>query len=1132
MINLHPINAIWLVEENEVAQHFVKAVATVRTLYKKYYGAQPDSAADRVESVFRRALTFERWGVSEVQLTLEATFRNSNVHWSEVDPRLSGLSAAYEGSISQLFRLVFITLWARKVFVAPLGMQTIAHMPEVFDMLCEKLNVENLTLIRGVHPESKIKSLFKREEFDSGSSRVNFWLRLLLSTTAYTIEDLSQSDVNSLFSAANGSGQLPLRRYYVNDFLLTLSSQSAEKKKMVEDVINQYQLEKRENKPARVYKGRIRIGKVQKKAESAYEKSYAAAQEIASGVRDMNFAEDFSTYFPSHIFKKIFYIGGEGEDSLFYESSRYPVKLFSSMVNGFYKSFMHSMRLQNSTNHEFVLGLLMSYVMCYLPNFFLQRDGDLLDYPKNLNDFNCTLFFTRESVFLEGVILYEKEPPRTFIGYVNEFSRVKGWGSDTLYARVGIIDRFCDYVEDNNLVLPGADKFKNNFTSACYPAVSKRSGTDKVPVPRPYFSTFISMLDSLEYLVDHINCMPYYDGQSEQDVNYGVLGGELYQPSTVELTHSHAWAGLIGRNVKGIDEVNQSLLNYTPIFYHENKIQTFKFLPRFYKIVDIEIRGVVVSRISPNEVRLTQLMCHTGIRQQHLIWLDKDRYDRGVDRYRSLPFQPMFVSSDKSHGEWTAIVAMRAIEIMDRQRKWYDACTSPSFKQDLWYGMVEGSKFGRYKPLFRGQGNTDSDWNNSRQFRVYMLILQYFIRVQMQDASGEDLVFVKSEGGSPVPFLDYSPYFLRELAVSDLVSPHTPHALRAGFVSDAIRLLPPSIIGQYLTGQSEALVWYYAIFDGDNLSDHQQLLADYMMKNMQSIERGDAPELAETVLKLHAKLMTSIEKDPVQAIKTHGLISLAGVADDKNGLETLRARLYTKLAFNNCHICPFDNRCPKEVVSKIGGHRQCALCPYAIRGIDHLQAVSAEKDKAKEMMKIVLDKIQEYRTLKPSARNPQILENLYVEYDHHALEAYALEAIEQQLYLMAQTGEANSFFLREKDGLMAHFQKVEISESDHVLKRLVDVQNFPDLSSPRLDAQFAQMRMRMLVNQGKYDELLKPSNKPASHQLASQISSMMTTGMLSVRDVMKISHDSANVSMVARPALSLSANMGLAEMGA
>jgi len=97
-------------------------------------------------------------------------------------------------------------------------------------------------------------------------------------------------------------------------------------------------------------------------------------------------------------------------------------------------------------------------------------------------------------------------------------------------------------------------------------------------------------------------------------------------------------------------------------------------------------------------------MCHTGIRQQHLIWLDKDKYDRGVDRFRALPFQPLFVSSDKSHGEWTAIVAMRAIEIMDRQRKWYDACTSASYKQDLWYGMVEGSKFVDTNPCSGGKG--------------------------------------------------------------------------------------------------------------------------------------------------------------------------------------------------------------------------------------------------------------------------------------------------------------------------------------------------------------------------------------------------------------------------------------------
>jgi hypothetical protein len=295
---------------------------------------------------------------------------------------------------------------------------------------------------------------------------------------------------------------------------------------------------------------------------------------------------------------------------------------------------------------------------------------------------------------------------------------------------------------------------------------------------------------------------------------------------------------------------------------------------------------------------------------------------------------------------------------------------------------------------------------------------------------------------------------------------------------------------------------------------------------MDRLERGDAPELADTVLKLHARLIKDIEKDAVEAIKTHGLISLTGVTEDQNGLELLRAKRYTKLAFNNCHICPFDNRCPKEVVAKIGPNNPCALCPYAIRGIDHLPAVSAEKDKAKEIMLGVLDKIQQFRALKPKARNPQILENLNVEYDHFAREAYALEAIEQQLYQMGQTGDGGSFFLQEKDGLVAHFQRVELSEVGHVLKRLVDVQNFPDLSSPRLDAQFAQMRMRMLVSHGKYDELLKPSSKPQSHQLASQIASMMSAGALSVRDVMKIGQDSENASLVSAPTLSISASMG------
>lgn len=1132
MINLHPKNAIWLVSDDQVVPEFIKAVAIVRDQYKRMYGAQVRSTPEeRIDAAFRYGISFKNWSVSDVQLLLEFTFRSNTVNLGAIDPSLRDMPEAYDAALSQFFRLAFITLWSRKIFLAPLGIQTVTHSPILFDNLCEKLDVECLTTIRGVHPESELDSIFKRQEFNNGSSRVNFWLRLLLSTTAYTVEDLTPEDVTALFYGAVGSGELPLRRYYVIDFLLTLTAHDPAKKAMVEEIVNQHQIAKQTNKIERVYKGRRIPVKAKSKstAERAYDASFEVARELAAGMRQFEFGEVFKKYFPSHRLKEVFSVGEDGDYLPFYDGSHPQVKKFSYFIDRLFKSFTKSKRLQSASNYVFMLGLLQSYLLGYLPGFYIGRDGSLVDYPITLNDFNCTLFFTRESVFIDGVIKFAKQPPRTFLGYMQEFSRVNNWAPETLYARVLIAQGFCEYIELHNLVLPDANQFKCNFTTACYPPIEKKSGTDKRPVPRPYFSTFISMLYSLEYLVEHINNMPSYEGQDELDINYGVLNGVLYQPSTVELLNSHALAGLFSRNVSGLDEVNQKLLNYTPIFYYEGQIFTFKFLPRFYKLVELEIRNELVKRISPNEVRLTQLMCETGLRQQHLIWLDKDKYDCVLDRYRKSPLAPLFVSSDKSHGEWTAIVTMKAIEIMDRQRKWYNSCTSASYQHDLWYGMTEGSKFGKYKPLFRNAGDSDTNWFNHRHFPLFMLILQYFIKVEMADDSGEDLVFIKSKDGFQKPFEEYNALYLHKLAVNDLRSPHTPHALRAGFVSEAIRFLPPSIIGQYMTGQTEALVWYYAIFDGDDLPDHQQLLMDYMLKAYDKLDKGDAPELAETVMKLHGRLMKNIEKDPVEAIKVHGLMSLAGVKDEHNGLEVLRAKRYTELAYNNCHICPFGNRCPKEVIAQYGPNSPCALCPYAIRGVDHLPAVSAEKDKAKEVMQGVLDKLKEYQRLKASARNPQTLENLNAEYDHHAREAYALEAVEQQLVHMAQRGEAKSFFLAEKEGLMAHFQKVQLSESEHLLKRLVDVQNFPDVSSPRLDAQFARMRMMMLVQDGKYDELLKPSDRAPSHQLASQISSMMTAGVLDVRDVMRISHAATNTTIDAKPTLLISASMCAAQ---
>ncbi|QZP28709.1 hypothetical protein [Pseudomonas mosselii] len=1133
MINLSKNKAVWLVPEGEVIAAFKKAVSFVRQIYRRSLGSRGGST-EKIDSLFNsHGLDFSHWELAHVERLLESTYRGSTTRIGDIDRSYHALPESYDSSLSQFIRMVFVTLWARKVFIAPLSMQTINHQVEIFDDLCRNLDVECLTIIRGVHPDSEIESIFKRGEFNDGSSRVSFWLRLLLSTDFYTVDDITEEGCKVLFDGANGSGTLPLRRYYVNDFLLTITHPRPSSKKMVEDIISGYQVVKRESRSERVYKGR-RIGTKKKHikspAQQAHEAALGMARSLANGELEFNFEVMFKTHFPTHRIKGLFSLGEENDRLPFIEESHPKVKNFAIYINQVFGSFMKSKRLQRSSGYGFLRNLFMSYLTAYLPNFYMRRDGSLENYPGTLNEFNCSLYFTHESVFLDGVIKFEREPPRTFLGYMEEFASAHGWVNETHYARVLVVDHFCRYIESNKLVLPDADKFKCNFTNACYPAIEKKSGTKKRPIPRPYFATFLSMLYSLEYLMDHINKMPFYEGQLEEDVNYGVLNGQLCQPSLTDLLNSHAWAGLFSKEVRGFGEVNQSLLNYTPIFYHEGKIHRFEVLPRFYKIVDFEFMGNVVQRISPNSVRLTILMCETGLRQQHLIWLNKEKYDCVLDRYWKSPLAPLFVSSDKSHGEWTAIVSRHVIDVLDRQRAWYDSCSSESYNEDLWYGLTKGSKFGQFKPLFREMGVGDSQWANYRHYPVYLLMLQHFIREVMQDDTGDDIVFLKGEDGKRDPVKGYDHAYLSTLSADSFTSPHTPHGLRAGFVSEAMRFLPPSLIGQFMTGQTEELVWYYTLFDGENMPDHQKLLADYMLKNMDKLSGGEAPELAEAALRLNARLGASIHKDPVKAIDMHGLISLTGVREGQSGLEVLRAKRYTKLAYNLCHICPFDNHCPEEVVKQLGVGRPCALCPYAIRGVDHLPAICAEKDKSKEIMKEILDKLREYRALKASARNPQVLENLNMEYDHHAREAYALEAIEQQLYLMAKRGEYKSYFIPEKEGVVAHLERVNVSGAEHILKRLVDVQNFPDATSESLNKKFAYMRMAMLVQQGKFDELLRVDPRPPCHQLTSQISSMMTAGVLDVRDVIKIGHTVAKPSVEAKPVRLIASTLGVAEV--
>lgn len=1119
MINLNTDEPIWLVEDEKVGFEFYKAITKTWNSHKELYDEnERHSIANRLNPIFGEMdfFIFKKWSKQKINDVVKATFKTPKVKLWEVDECFYKTEFV-SNSVQGFLRLVVIQLWANRVFLAPLSVFCNTKAVLAFDEICKHSDSNCLTTIRGVSQHSFLKYAGRLTNVER-ERRASHWLRLLLGTTFYNADDINEVDAKLIHDNGYGSSKTVLGRYYPIDFLIAAAQENSKKISIIDNIHASYIAKKnekikqrQEKKTERKIKAKASrftddpIISLTKRRATSLEATVLAIKGYMNSNPEIDLEQLLKIHLTPNVIKPIFE-DAENNYGLFF-SVPDKVKEFAQLISDVFDSFTASKRLQNDKPYVAVKNFLICYITVYLPRFFRERDGDLLNFPTTLNDFNCAVFFTRDET-LDGTFKFIKQPPMTFLNFLRLYSRCRKWHNDTLYVKVLVIDSLFEYIEKHKNLLPNSAEVVNTFSPSCYPLTSKRTGTSKIPPPRQYFATFLSMLYSLEYLIDHLNGMA-------EGVNPGIVNDKLHYPTLVELQENHVWSSIWEQNTP-TGPLDLSLLNYSPIFYHDGDIYPFEFIYCFYRFMNYEMKEGLVQRICPNDVRITQIMCETGIRQHHVIWLNKEKYDRSFDRSWPAQLAPLFVSSDKSHGEWTAIVSSHVFAVLDRQRSWYDKCKSEAYKNDVWYGFKEGAKFGRYKPLFRTPTDNASSMSNYGIFPSLLVNLEYFIKHQLNDNKCPDLVYLKQNGDleetRPVDFSDPD-----SLLRVNLRSDHTPHGLRAGFVSEAIRFLPPSIIGQFLTGQTEQLVSYYNIVDLNDVPTHQQLLAKYLVNNVESISHGETPELAQALLTLNARLAKDIEENPGRAIETHGLVSLAGVKAESNGIDVLRAKRFTNICYNRTHICPFGNKCPQEVVTDYGPDQPCDICPYAARGVAHLIPISAEKDKCKEMQIGIIKKIKAL-TSRKGYKGTDEFEQLNKEHDKIARQSYALEAIEHQLYEMAKNGQYESFFVRDKTSLSDFFQRVEISDAEYLVKRLVDTQNFPDVTSAELDTKFAYMRAILLMQEGSLEELLKVGTETVGNQLGAQLASMLQVGSVDLTDLLnQVNSYLSPAKLVAKP---------------
>jgi len=647
-------------------------------------------------------------------------------------------------------------------------------------------------------------------------------------------------------------------------------------------------------------------------------------------------------------------------DFSFFTTDKQIIDMLSTFNNTF-TGWLNSLRLEKENNHISILRIINTYFLFYLSRFYKHHYNSLDSFPTNFNEFDITYYVSRES-FLTSQLEKNKKHPITLIEYINKFSKTYDWSNDTLYPRILIIDKFFNWIYINRNIINNCSNFINTITSSNYPRISRKSHSTKIPIPHKYYKTLISLTYTHEYMVTHINDMAI-------GLNAGILNKKLYFPSIKELEENDCWKKIWGKRGTVINgEINLGCLNFTPIFFHEGTAYPITKCYRFYSIVDYTYKGNIVTRITPHYIRIIAIMEETGIRQHHIKWLDLCTFDSLIDYSRRSEYEPLIVNTDKSHGAWIATIRHEIINICNRQKEFNMTCENLGFHDDLWYGNNERSKFGKFKPLFRLNSKNVCDdinaiWSN------LLLTLQCFIKDSLGDTALPDLVRMVEVNKTKTTGLNFDLYSISvdeyniesfHLIERKLKARHLPHGLRVSFVNDKIHYLPASLIGTHLTGQTDRSVYYYNVFDPTNIQSHSKLLATILADNISDSENNITPEIAAKAYEINSAILKSIEDNPSTAISTYGLTSLFKSDDEPTGVDILLAKKGSQLAFNDTHICPFYNICPSHIINDYGRQSPCSQCPYAIRCVMHLPAISAAKDQAYEYMVEILKKITTY----------------------------------------------------------------------------------------------------------------------------------------------------------------------------
>lgn len=736
------------------------------------------------------------------------------------------------------------------------------------------------------------------------------------------------------------------------------------------------------------------------------------------------------------------------------------------------RTFLKKGRLENKKHRIAALGYFNIYLFGYLAYWYADNPDFKFEFPSTPEKLVSGVFVSYLG------LLEDQLRPLSLVEFFENLAQARKWGPSSHYATLKQIELLFGFIEQHSNSLPESQNFRQPLNKHDYPAQTKSTGTNKRPIPRRVFRLFVSYIEALV--------------TASSVLLERVMAGMISDKDLIGFDLTRTTIDCFSR---------QDTLGFIPVVFHKGKTYPLRQIPNIFYTEPKRLKGRGVAKVPhPHALHQILVALYTGLRHNHIQWLDAETFDQQVtDGLPNPDFARLYVNTDKAKSKgWTPYVNFRVIEVLRQQRAWRALIEEPGFKGRVYYNNNPESKWGSFLPLFShsfdGRPHTDAFYS-SCWFKL-LGGLQDLLRTVGED--GIKLVrFLPRNVTYADPDIDeqlreYGSKQKRICEVS-IKSDITPHSARVSVVSHAIGILPADLIGQNLTGQTEATVYHYVV------PDEEETLAEQVRQNLALRQKGydqgyeamleASPGSRSPYIKaddVNSNLSKSLKSNFEETVSAYGCISLGFGEGSKTGLDVLRDTRNVGAVENKTEICPYGNQCPAEVVNQLKGWRRCGPCSYAVRSIDHLPAITAKTRQVLEGLAEI-----EARIAVADGSNDYTydeLDALEQSRDVLAEDLAAWQMAAEVLEIMRQriaAGESTKSW---------HVQKPEIIEKDlrralfptntteYVLTRLQESEAFPMLESPQIRARFDLLRRHLLANTGNVRAAfnMEPSANPAA----------------------------------------------------